>query len=463
MSRFRPRMSPSGAAVVSPAPTPVLQTTHSAPLVSPEEPSAPVPAPVPEEANALQRVAFVVLCTYMISGALNEWMLRLIGIKGYVSIVALLLLPFVWLASGAALRGLRHAIGRWWALFLLLMIADVPFSIWRGGSVILLADYVPRSYLQLFFIASLCVTVTSCRRLMYMNAIVSFLALLTCVMFGSYSEDGRYMVQGGAGFFTNSNELAMELLMGITQFAYVFSRKNMAGKIIAACGIAGSIPYILSTGSRGCTLAALAYGGLLLYTSRRRILAVAAIGVLAIVGLVFASSGALRRVSLMFGDEPGTSSAVESRDSRIELLMRSLQETVTHPLFGVGPGQFPVSVSEEAKQTGEWVQWLGTHNAYTQVSSECGIPAFLCYFAVNILCFTVNLRNWRIFRKRPDGEEVTLLSLALLSGILVYSICSFFFHMAYTGTLPLLGGQTIALDFVARRQLQATAEVAPAV
>jgi hypothetical protein len=58
---------------------------------------------------------------------------------------------------------------------------------------------------------------------------------------------------------------------------------------------------------------------------------------------------------------------------------------------------------------------------------------------------------------------VTLLSLALLSGILVYSICSFFFHMAYTGTLPLLGGQTIALDFVARRQLQATGEVAPAV
>ena len=404
---------------------------------------------VQEQPSALQTVAFWVLCAYLVSGILNDWMLRLVGIKGYVSVVTLILLPCVWLLSGAALRGLRTSIGIWWALFAVFLIVDVPFSIWRGGSFDLLINYIPRSYLQMFFVASLSYSLMKCRQIMYVNAIVSFMALLACAAFGSYSSDGRYMVQGGAGFFANSNELAMQLLMGITQFVYVFSQKSVIGKFIAAAGIAGSIPYILSTGSRGCTLAAIAYAGLLVYTSRKRVLALIGVGMLALIGLVFASSGALQRVVLLFGDD-SDSAADQSRISRIELLTRSLTATVTHPITGVGPGQFPVYISERAKEKGEWAQWLGTHNAYTQVSSECGIPAFICYFAVNILCVTVNFRLWRFYRDRAGGSGYASLSLALLSGTLVYSVCSFFFHMAYTGALPLLAGQTVALYLAAK-------------
>ncbi len=372
--------------------------------------------------------------------------------KGYVSLITLFALPVVWLVSGAAFRGLKHPMGRWWAAFLILMLLATPFSIWKGGSVIVLMNYIPRSYLRFFFIAALAVSFRDCRRIMYVNAVVSFLTLLTCIVFGSISADGRYFVPGGAGFFSNSNELAMQLLMGITQFAYMVSQRSVVVKLLAALGILGSIPYMLWTGSRGCTLGAVAYGVLLLYTTRHRVIILTLLVLLAGFGLALAPSAAVHRLALLIGNEPDQVSADESTMSRIELLQRSVTETLKHPLFGVGPGQFPVAVSEEAKEKGVWAQWLGTHNAYTQVSSECGIPAAICYSAVIVLSFLLNLRIWKSCRNLANGGEMAALSVALLSGTVVYAVCSFFFHMAYTDTLPMLAGQTLALYFVAQQQ-----------
>ena len=209
------------------------------------------------------------------------------------------------------------------------------------------------------------------------------------------------------------------------------------------------MPYMLWTGSRGCVLAAIAYGILLLYLSRNRVRALAAMAVIATIGLTVAPSAVLHRLTILFGDEQASNmsdlSAVQSQNSRIELLKRSVAVTMAHPLFGVGPGMFAVELMDEAKAKGRWIQTLGTHNSYTQVSSECGIPAFLFYMATLIATFTMNFKMWRRFRDRPDGDEVVKSVAALWSGCLVFAVCAFFFHMAYSTPLPFLGGETVAL------------------
>ena len=460
MSRFRPRISPSGAALIPPRPAPVVPSPIPLNLSPPAgvavASGVPVAAP---QTNSIQEVGFLVLCAYFASGTLNEWALRLLHVKGYLSLVTLIALPFVWLACGATFRGLRHPIGRWWAVFLLLLLLDVPFSIWRSGSLALLMNYIPRSYMLFFFVTAFTGSFRNCRRLMYLNVAVSLTALLTCIVFGTYGEDGRWFVPGGAGFFENSNELAMQLLIGITQFVYLFSQKNVFGKAVAVLGIAGSMPYMLWTGSRGCALGAIACSAVVFYTSRNRARVVATIVVVTVIGLASAPSAIIRRITLLTSDEQaGTSSAdlsaIESQLSRIELLKRSIYETIKHPLFGVGPGQFPVAVMDEAKQKGEWFQWLGTHNAYTQISSECGIPAFICYFAVIVLSLRLAFTLWRKSRNWSGGSEVNSLTIALLSGLVAYAVCSFFFHMGYSGTLPVMAGETVALYLAVKHEYQ---------
>lgn len=458
MSRFRPRSSAPGAVLSAARPAPPVQAGLQPQFNRPvQAPGFPVTFAEPR-ASTMQRFGFLVLCGYLVSGVLNEWALRLVGVKGYLSVVTLVSLPVVWLVSGSALRGLRHSIGWLWAGFLCWLLLATPFSIWRGGSFQLLSNYIPRSYMLLFYVAALAVSLRNCRQLMYLNAVVAFMTLLTCIAFGTHGDDGRYRVPGGAGFFDNSNELAMQLLMGITQFVYLFSQKNRVGKIIAAAGIAVSMPYMLWTGSRGCMLGAIAYGILLLYMSRNRVRVLAVIVMMAAIGLLVAPTAVLHRLTLLTGDEPATNaydqSAIQSQMSRIELLKRSVSETISHPVFGVGPGQFPVAVMDAAKAKGEWFQWLGTHNSYTQVSSECGIPAFILYVATIVACFSMNFGLWKFFRSRADGADIALLSAALLSGCLVFAVCAFFFHMAYGGVLPLLGGQTLALYFVAKQKFK---------
>jgi O-antigen ligase len=144
------------------------------------------------------------------------------------------------------------------------------------------------------------------------------------------------------------------------------------------------------------------------------------------------------------GDETD-SSAEMSRLTRTELLKHSLYETAIHPLFGVGPDQFAAQMAAEEREKGAWEPWLGTHDSYTQVSSECGVPALIFYVAVIGLCWRMNYRLFRTTQRDPKHVEINALSASLLSTTLAYSVCNFFFHMAYTATLPALAGLTLAL------------------
>jgi len=138
-------------------------------------------------------------------------------------------------------------------------------------------------------------------------------------------------------------------------------------------------------------------------------------------------------------------SSVASQVQREELFKTSLGYTLRHPLFGVGPDQFATAVSQDAARASEHMPWLGTHNTYTQVSSECGIPALILYLAVIGLCLRSNLRLYRWARDRPECCELAGLSRCLLAGTLVYAVSAFFFHMAYSAYLPELAGFTVAL------------------
>jgi O-antigen ligase len=409
--------------------------------------------PSPPSSNPIANAGFVLFCVYLLSGFANDWSLHLFGVKAYLSTVTLFLLPLAWLFSGGALRGLRSGAGLCWAAFLLWMLLATPLSVWRGGSAALLANYVPRAYLEFFYTCSFVTSLRRCRQWMYVQIASGAALLLSCVAFGNMGDpsENRFRIPDSL-FYANSNDLALALLLAVASFLFLFHMDPAAGRLASFAGILLCTFYAFRTGSRGCVIAASAMLILIFALSRNR-WKVAVLGLATLAAaLVAGPSSALHRLSLLTSDAASPpeaesdASSVASQVQREELFKTSLRYTLSHPLFGVGPDQFAAAVSQDAVRASLHLPWLGTHNTYTQVSSECGVPALIFYVAVIVLCLRSNLRLYRRARDRPAQRELAGLSHCLLAGTLVYAVSAFFFHMAYSACLPILAGFTVALQ-----------------
>jgi len=460
MSRFK--NTPKTVAASTMAMSSVANTP--APLLAPASfrqvhPKTFEPLPVNDAGSPsiVASVGFFLYCTYVLSGFANDWAMRLLGNKAYISTIVVVLLPVAWLLSGNALRGLQRPVGRWWAAFLLFLLISAPFSVWKGGSAALLWNYIPRNYLAFFYICAFATSLRRCRVLMYVNVAGAVVLLLTCMKFGAAgsAEGGRFAIPESL-FYANANELALALLLGVTSFLFLVYQTGMKKRILGLAGILFSVMYALKTASRGCMLAAIAMF-LLIFLSSRNKLATAIFALPAIgLSLLLLPSATVHRL-LLFGfdsselqaQSESDVAAIGSQIERQELFKKSLYYTATHPLLGVGPNQFAVAVAGDSAKQGVHSAWLGTHNTYTQVSSECGIPAFICYCAVLVLSFRSNWRLYRQSRDNPGLKDVANLSFCLLVGVLVYAVSTFFFHIAYSGGLPQLAGFTLALQLVA--------------
>ncbi len=418
----------------------------------------------------LTTIGFFLYSVYVLSGFANDWSLRVFGTKAYLSTITLVLLPLAWIFSGKALRGLKlPRAGLCWAAFLLWMILATPLSVWKGGSAAMLANYVPRAYLDFFYTCSFVISLSRCRQWMYVQIVGAAALLVSCIAFGSTGSDpseARFLIPGSL-FYANPNDLSLALLLGISSFLFLFHQASRAGRLAGAAGILLSTFYAFRTGSRGCLIAASAMLILIFTLSRNKrnvaALGLAALGVVLAASIGFESTSTLHRLALLTTEASSSSDAspsdenesdvasVASQMQREELLKTSLRYTLSHPLFGVGPDQFAAAVSQDGERDGQPIPWLGTHNTYTQVSSECGIPALIFYVAMIVLCLQSNFRLYWRTRDRPDCRELAGLSRCLLAGTLVFAISAFFFHMAYSAYLPSLAGFTVALQLAATR------------
>jgi O-antigen ligase len=155
-------------------------------------------------------------------------------------------------------------------------------------------------------------------------------------------------------------------------------------------------------------------------------------------------------------------SAVTSSSNRMQMLLRSLELTAKHPLFGVGPGMFPVAENDMAVAEGKRGAWLGTHNSFTEVSSECGIPAFLFYSAILLLSLKKSYSLYRRTKANPEWKEISTHALALNYSLIAFFVTGIFVHSAYTALLPVLAGLTVSLVRTAEPLLAAASAPAPA-
>jgi O-antigen ligase len=220
--------------------------------------------------------------------------------------------------------------------------------------------------------------------------------------------------------------------------------------------IAVGFYLVLTTGSRGALLgmvACLLYG-FVRGSSRQRFAAVLVV-LTAAIGL-FASlfSWSSSRFATLFADSSlaTTNEAVGSKATRMYLLEKSIDFTLRHPLLGLGPGEFGDTEGYMARAAGYRGAWQATHNAYTEVSSEAGIPALLCLLGV--LVVTARALRKALLQARLHHDNEIASALFYVSADLACMLVVFFFlAMGFRVYLPAITGIGVALASGAQREI----------
>ena len=413
-----------------------------------------------EPASMFHTIGCWALALCLLSAQANDWMLRLVGEKAYLYWIAYPAAVIALIVCGSGFRGLRTTAGKLWLVLGVWLLVDLPFSYWRSGSWDVVRSYLSRGLLIFFLACAFGITVRHVKFLANMATVGAFVLLAAAATFGANTEamGGRFGIPKSA-FFENPNDLAIELIVDIGFFAYLALKRNPLAKVAGVGGIGLASFFLLKTASRGAFLASVALLVVAFVTSRAKWKLMAAMfPVLLAVPLI--QQQTLGRLLQIFTnpEEYATpmsemAGAAESQLERQHLLWLSLTVTAKHPLFGVGPGEFIDATSGADQRRGLHSPALGTHDTYTQISSETGILPFFCFTGILWLTVRSALRLHKRTRGIPELGDVSAMAYGLFLSTTGFAFAIFFHHVGYSATLPLLAGLTAALQMGSERLL----------
>jgi O-antigen ligase len=235
-------------------------------------------------------------------------------------------------------------------------------------------------------------------------------------------------IRGSIGnLFDNPNDLALHLVTMVPlAIGLLFGlRGGLKRLFFAGCAVLISVG-VVATFSRGgfiglvCVAAVLAWR----LAKRNKFLIIAGLPIVLLLFLVLAPGGYKSRIS---------STTDDSGIARREELKRSLFVAIRHPLFGVGINNY-ILFSDLNH---------ATHNAYTQVASEMGLPAMMIY----ILFLVTPLKALRRIGRETSATRRTsryyYLAVGLEASLIGYMVSSFFLSVAYLWYVYYLVGYAI--------------------
>jgi putative inorganic carbon (hco3(-)) transporter len=352
----------------------------------------------------------------------------------------------VYLVSQLALEGNLTARPREVNMVLLLGVAgllSMPLAIDPGEAWGVFTDLLIKTILIFIVLVNVVRTELRLKLLIWLVFVVSIYLSINLIhdyQAGIFkiglADQNTQRVQGAIkNLFDNSNDLALHLVTMIPiAIAFGLMKKNPVRKLVYFGIALLMIAAVIITFSRGGFLALIAMTLVMVrkLARRNKTAALAAL----VLGVIFflavapgAYSGRLATIFNSAADVTGSSS------QRTEVLKRSIWVALRYPLFGVGLGNFHHKSEHE----------LGTHNAYTQVASETGIPAMIVY----IIFLVHPLRKLRLIERelfeRNEPSRFYYLAIGLQGSLVAYMVASFFAAVAYQWYIYYLVAYAIAL------------------
>ena len=326
-----------------------------------------------------------------------------------------------------------------------LFLASVLSPVWRNGAVQVTVDFA--KVLVIVIAMAMAVNTSRRLRLLVITQAASVAVIAVVVVLKERLLAGRLEGVLG-GNYSNPNDLALAIVISLPLcLALLFLARNRFWKAAWGLALLMMVYAVLRTGSRGGFLSLLIVAVVCLWEfairGRRRYLLV-----LTVVGgvILWQLSGGMlsARLKGTFNPEEDTASSYGSAQAREQVFWRSIGVTIERPLFGIGPGNFQVL-------SGKWAE---THNSFTQMSSEAGVPAVILYGLILWLGFK-NVRASKRFGRRQ--KESSVLARAFQASMAGYVVGSLFASVAYQMFPYFLVAYTTALLSITKKAAHSTA------
>ena len=413
--------------------------------------SASAPIDIPENANPARRLAFkfTLLFLYFRFSYVHEFVSSSIHVDTHILVILGVICYLAWFVSGGILAAYEERLAWIWTGFAAWMLLATVGSTWRGGSLPLFLGWIRTIFPLLLLIPAVVTSVEDIKKIVNTMGIAG----TTTVLFGLVHRDfagGRMDIATDNSSIQDPNDFAAHLLMLLPTIAYFMFAKGrpLALKVFGAGIIGAALLEIMSTGSRGGFVALIITVVFVILTGSARLRAalLIAIPTLGLMALPFVPQQSVQRLKSLFISGDASESAAESSAARRALLIESLRVTGRHPLLGVGPGMFAdyqAGMAAEVRQKGMWHE---THNGYTQISSETGIPALLLYLYAVVITFKLLKRASKVDDPDLPGIARTLTTMAV-----AFSATLMFLAQGFRFTMLVVGAMAIAIDQVIRR------------
>lgn len=357
---------------------------------------------------------------------------------------------------GALLTGkIRFIWARELQIVLLLTVwyvVCVPWSYWRTGSLMVLQQVWLKTFLAFFILVQTLVSLRRIRKLLLVIIISEMVVTLFSVFQGSRASwVGDRLFGVNLGIFS-WNYLGVAISITLPYIAVLLvSRTSLLNRAMLLSALASALWMLVLTASRSGLLnvlfSALLTTVLVLRVAARRRIVIAVLGFALLAACFLAPRVLWERLGTLWGNEKTSEvaeSAAGSTEQRMTLLERSLKYTAQHPIFGLGLGNFG---NLSGAETG--TDWMATHNTFTQISAEAGIPGLLLYVALLIVVLRRMSAVGRILPKTSEEDELRLMAKATQVSIASFIFGCCFASLAYDYYLFYLVAVAVGLQTIA--------------
>ena len=276
------------------------------------------------------------------------------------------------------------------------------------------------------------------------------IALSLGIGFHSLLEGLKYIASGGghriAGLakWGDNNLFAVMVLMGMPLLLYIYRQsENRLTKYAALLGAGLTVATVMGTNSRGGMLAMVAAGLWLIFTGRRKILALTVVGVMTATVITFAPDSWLDRMDTIQAADQD-----QSFLGRVEAWQISSSMALKNPVLGGGfhAIENPNVWAQFRGSTGllgflpdydfKTVNFRAAHSAYFEVMGDRGLLGFLIFIAILINTIATTFDTRQLARAAgPDMAWAADLATALSAVIIAYAIGAAGVSVAYSEML----------------------------
>jgi O-antigen ligase len=297
-------------------------------------------------------------------------------------------------------------------LLLALSFVSIPFSVLKSGALESFLGLC-RMLLMISIMVGLCMG----GREQTLRKACAWILLLMAVF--TILDRGTGRVQISSTYDPNDLALLFVVYLPVIANEALLGDKWM--KLTAAAASFCSIMAIALTGSRGgiIALAAIGLHTVLLVKKRRWILISILVLATLLVGVTANDTLWERFQSL----QDSTDYNLEGKTGRLTIWKEGLHLMLTHPLVGVGLGQFPTALGMLGNGA-----WKAAHNSFIQIGTELGLPGLVAFCAILVSVFRLTVRGANSPSLAPqDRQRFVALRIALTG----YCVGGFFLSQAY--------------------------------